>query len=74
VVDFIIFPQVIEKLPKFILKEEIIKTQHNCTSSKMWEDGANKWGFYLIMHEHLFVFRKPKENENLTKLKWSSIL
>ncbi len=59
---------------KFVLKEEIIKTQHNCNYSKKWETVANKWGFYLIMHEHLFVFRKPMENENLTKIKWSCFL
>jgi DNA modification methylase len=58
----------------FIIKEEIIKTQHNCTYSKRWETSANNYGFYLIMHEHLFIFRKPKENENITKLKWSSII
>jgi len=56
----------------FVLKEEIIKIQHNCTYSKRWEDNAQKWGFFLIMHEHLFVFRKPAENESLTKIKWSS--
>ncbi|MFH0999850.1 MAG: DNA methyltransferase [Bacteroidota bacterium] len=55
----------------FAIKEEIIKTQHNCTSSKRWEASANKWGFYLIMHEHLFVFRKPEKNENRNKIKWS---
>ena len=55
----------------FVLKEEIIKTQHNCTFLKKWEESANKWGFYLIMHEHLFIFRKPNQNENLSKVKWS---
>ncbi|ODS29952.1 MAG: hypothetical protein SCARUB_04947, partial [Candidatus Scalindua rubra] len=37
----------------FALKEEIIKSQHNCTYSKRWESKAKKMGFYLIMHEHL---------------------
>lgn len=55
----------------FALKEEIIKAQHNCTSSKRWASQASKYNFYLIMHEHLFVFRKPKPNENLSKIKWS---
>lgn len=41
----------------FILKEEIIKLQHNCTHSTRWNTLADKMGFYLIMHEHLFVFR-----------------
>ncbi|MBN1634594.1 MAG: site-specific DNA-methyltransferase, partial [Ignavibacteria bacterium] len=56
----------------FVLKEEIIKVQHNCTYSKRWESSSNKWGFYLIMHEHLFVFRKPNLNEDISKIKWSS--
>jgi len=55
----------------FILKEEIIKTQHNCVNSKKWEENAIRFGFYLIMHEHLFVFRKPKIEENLSKIRWS---
>lgn len=55
----------------FILKEDIIKIQHNCSFSKRWEGNARKYGFHLIMHEHLFVFRKPKRNEILSKYKWS---
>jgi len=57
----------------FVLKEEIIKAQHNCTYSKRWESKAKKFGFYLIMHEHLFVFRKPRENEDLSRIRWSMI-
>jgi len=57
----------------FALKEEIIKSQHNCTYSKRWESKAKKMGFYLIMHEHLFIFRKPKEKENLSRIRWSII-
>ena len=55
----------------FALKEEIIKVQHNCSYSRRWEWKAKKYGFYLIMHEHLFVFRKPSEKENLSRIKWS---
>ena len=55
----------------FALKEEIIKIQHNCSYSRRWEWKAKKYGFYLIMHEHLFIFRKPLENENLSRIKWS---
>lgn len=55
----------------FILKEEIIKAQHNCMYSNRWTSKSNEYGFYLIMHEHLFVFRKPKLNDNLTNYKWS---
>ena len=55
----------------FILKEEIIKAQHNCEYSKRWAWKAKKYKFYLIMHEHLFVFRKPKENEDTSIFPWS---
>lgn len=55
----------------FALKEEIIKAQHNCTYSKRWELKAKQYKFYLIMHEHLFVFRKPKTGENLFRIAWS---
>jgi DNA modification methylase len=57
----------------FILKEEIIKGQHNCTFSRRWGSRAKEYKFYLIMHEHLFVFRKPAQNEDLSRLRWSMI-
>lgn len=55
----------------FILKEEIIKAQHNCTFSRKWSNSAQKFGFFLIMHEHLFVFRKPKKDDVMSRFKWS---
>lgn len=55
----------------FILKEEIIKAQHNCSYSNRWGWKAKKYKFYLIMHEHLFIFRKPKENEDTSIFTWS---
>lgn len=56
----------------FVLREEIIKAQHNCVYSKKWVASAAKYNFYLIMHEHLFVFRKPKKDENKSRIKYSS--
>jgi len=55
----------------FILKEDIIKVQHHCSSTKHWESKAVREKFYLIMHEHLFVFRKPGEGEDVSRLKYS---
>ncbi len=55
----------------FILKEDIIKVQHNCTTTSRWVGKAKKAGFYLIMHEHLFVFRKPDKGEDLSRVKES---
>jgi DNA modification methylase len=46
----------------FVLKEDIIKVQHNCKCTKQWELKAKRDKFYLIMHEHLFVFRKPEKD------------
>jgi DNA modification methylase len=51
----------------FILKEDIIKLQHNCTTTRYW--GSQERDFLLIMHEHLFIFRKPNKNESLTDYK-----
>lgn len=45
----------------FILKEDVIKVQHNCSTTRYW--GAQDRDFLLIMHEHLFVFRKIAKNE-----------
>ncbi len=41
----------------FVLKEDIIKVQHNCKFTERWRPKAKQDKFYLIMHEHLFVFR-----------------
>jgi hypothetical protein len=56
----------------FVLKEEIIKTQHNTTHGPRWTVSAKHYKFYLIMHEHLFVFRKPVENEDLSRIRDST--
>jgi len=50
----------------FVLKEDIIKLQHNVfTNRGRWSKPY--YDFYKIMHEHLFVFRKPKKKEKLPK-------
>ena len=53
------------------LKEEIIKTQHNTTHAPRWAGAARSYRFYLIMHEHLFVFRKPRADEDFSRIKHS---
>jgi len=55
----------------FVLKEDIIKVQHHCKFTERWRWKAKKDKFYLIMHEHLFVFRKPKAGEDLSRLRYS---
>lgn len=56
----------------FALKEEVIKTQHNTTHAPRWSASAKHYKFYLIMHEHLFIFRKPDIGENLTRIQYST--
>lgn len=40
----------------FKSKEIIIKEQHNCMSTKYWENRKNN--FLLLAHEYIFVFQK----------------
>jgi len=56
----------------FALKEEVIKTQHNTTHAPRWSASAKHFKFYLIMHEHLFIFRKPVDGENLSRIQYST--
>ncbi len=42
----------------FLLKEDIIKQQHNCKATWFWVKKSKEANFLLIMHEHLFVFKK----------------
>ncbi len=55
----------------FVLKEDIIKVQHNCSTTERWRPKAKRDKFYLIMHEHLFVFRKPVLGEDLSRVRYS---
>ncbi len=57
----------------FILKEDIIKVQHNTSSNRGRWAGPRR-DFYKIAHEHLFVFRKPVEPSELEELKLSGRL
>lgn len=42
----------------FILKEIVIKEQHNCRSTKKWKGISKIKKLLLIKHEYLLVFRK----------------
>lgn len=44
----------------FILKEIIIKQQHNYKSTAYWKEICNKISFYLIKHEYIFIFKNKK--------------
>ncbi len=53
----------------FALKESIVKVQYNTKTAGLWANLSIKNNFLLLMHEHLFVFRKPLETETLKDLK-----
>lgn len=55
----------------FLLKEDIIKVQWNMkTTRERWSSA--KYDFYLINHEHVFVFRKPMDKKEYKEYKHSS--
>jgi len=55
-----------------ILKEDIIKQQWNCKATGFWRKKSQESNFLLIMHEHLYVFRKPEKGEKIEQFKDSS--
>jgi DNA modification methylase len=42
----------------FVLKESVIKLQHNTSTEGLWRKQSEKYNFLLLAHEHLFIFRK----------------
>jgi len=55
----------------FVLKEDIIKLQWKMKGTRERWRGKD-YDFYLIGHEHIFVFRKPAEDKEYRKLKFSA--
>ncbi len=55
----------------FILKEDIIKLQWNMKSTREKWRGKN-YDFYLIAHEHIFIFEKPESEKDYKKYKLSA--
>ena len=51
----------------FIMKEDIIKIQHNVSSERTRWPGS--YDFYKIAHEHIFIFRKSWPDEDASRLK-----
>ncbi|PIU18608.1 MAG: site-specific DNA-methyltransferase [Elusimicrobia bacterium CG08_land_8_20_14_0_20_44_26] len=52
--------QVMQRFLKagFKLKEDIIKQQWNCKTTSYWAEKSKQYNFFMIMHEHLFIFHK----------------
>jgi DNA modification methylase len=42
----------------FIIKEIILKEQHNCRATGYWKSSSLKYNFFLLAHEYLFIFKK----------------
>ena len=53
----------------FILKEDILKQQWNTKETPYWKTKSQESNFLLIMHEHLYVFRKPEKDEKIGQFK-----
>ena len=56
----------------FILKENIIKAQHNTKTAPLWKNMSIKNNFLLLAHENLYIFRKPDKGESIVKFKAST--
>lgn len=48
----------------FLLKELIIKRQHNCKTTGFWYSKSIKYNFFLLAHEYLAIFQKKSEVNN----------
>ncbi|MCS7130729.1 MAG: DNA methyltransferase [Archaeoglobaceae archaeon] len=58
----------------FILAEEVVKIQHKMkTTREIWGKMKEK-DFLLIFHEKLFIFRKPEEEKEFKKFKYSRMV
>ncbi len=55
------------------MKESIIKRQWNCKTTGFWTKLSIQDNFQLIMHEHLYVFRKSFEDEKMKEYQDSTI-
>ncbi len=50
----------------FKLKELVIKRQHQCKTTGFWYERSIKYNFLLLAHEHLPIFEKPLQDEDLS--------
>ncbi len=46
----------------FVLKELVIKRQHNCKTTGFWRSRSLAYNFLLLAHEYLPVFEKPTDS------------
>lgn len=58
----------------FIFREEVIKVQHKMKATREKWIKLKERDFLLIYHEKLYILRKPKDNTELKKYKYSSYI
>ncbi len=58
----------------FILKEEVVKIQHKMKATREKWAKLRDRDFLLIYHEKLFILRKPENNNEYQKYKYSSYI
>lgn len=51
----------------FVLKELVIKRQHNCKTTGFWYERSLKYNFLLLAHEYLPIFEKPSQQAPVLK-------
>ncbi|WP_211247146.1 TRM11 family SAM-dependent methyltransferase [Meiothermus cerbereus] len=59
----------------FVLRELIIKRQHNCKTTGFWYSNSIRYNFLLLAHEFLPVFEKPARSRTIAEtrqLSWLS--
>ena len=47
----------------FVIKELIIKRQHNCKTTGFWYTNSIKFNFLLLAHEYLVIFKKSDKKK-----------
>jgi hypothetical protein len=58
----------------FVLRELIIKRQHNCKTTGFWYSNSIRYNFLLLAHEFLPVFEKPVKSRVVTEARQLSWL
>lgn len=58
----------------FILKELVIKRQHNCKTTGFWYNNSIKYNFLLLSHEYLVIFQKTNKEINNNNFKYTQKL
>lgn len=48
----------------FVLKELVVKRQHNCKTTGFWYKNSVKYNFLLLAHEYLAIFKKSSGVSN----------